>query len=206
MSTEPELQQNAMTRSAINTVGVFLLELIKVVLLAGVTIGLVRHFLFKPFYVKGQSMEPTFMAKEYLIIDEMSYRLRDPKRGEVIVLKEPLGTHKDFYLKRVIGLPGERIRIEDNKIIIYNETHPTGMLLQEEYIVEETPGSENVQLGDEQYFVLGDNRDASFDSRRFGPIGRNLIVGKAWLRGWPFSRFTIFQHPTYNVDNSSQAE
>lgn len=203
MSTEPD-SHASLSRSAVSTVGIFLLELIKVALLAGLTIWLVRHFLFKPFYVKGQSMEPTFMAKEYLIIDEISYRLREPKRGEVVVLREPLGSQKDFYLKRVIGLPGERVHLEDNKIIIYNEAHPTGILLQEDYLVEKTPGSENVQLGNDQYFVLGDNRDASFDSRRFGPVGRNLIIGRAWLRGWPFSRFSLFSSPDYHIDNANE--
>ncbi|MCG7860358.1 S26 family signal peptidase, partial [Flavihumibacter sediminis] len=97
-----DLQKEESTKnsSPVGAIGLFLLELIKVAILAGITIWLVRHFLFKPFYVKGQSMEPTFYAKEYLIIDELSYRLREPERGEVIVLREPLGSHEEFYLKR----------------------------------------------------------------------------------------------------------
>ena len=196
---EDQQKEAALEQSTVGVVGVFLLELLKVAILAGVTIFLVRHFLFKPFYVKGQSMEPSFLSSEYLIIDELSYRLREPVRGEVVVFKEPLGSQKDFYLKRIIGLPGERVKLEDNTIIIYNEEHPKGFVLIEDYLTEATPGSKHVELGDDQYFVLGDNRDASFDSRRFGPIKQNMIVGRAWLRGWPFSRFSFLDAPVYNT-------
>ncbi len=199
----PEENPTTLTKTTVGAVGLFFLELIKIAVLAGITIWLVRHFLFKPFYVKGQSMEPTFLAKEYLIIDELSYRFREPKRGDVIVFHEPLGTHKDFYLKRVIGLPGERVHLQDSTIIIYNEEYPTGLVLDEPYINEITEGSENIQLGEQQYFVLGDNRDASFDSRRFGPIDRDLIVGRAWVRGWPFARFEVFSPPLY-IPHESQ--
>ncbi|OGH73813.1 MAG: signal peptidase I [Candidatus Magasanikbacteria bacterium RIFCSPHIGHO2_02_FULL_51_14] len=178
----------------------FFLELIKVALLAGITIGLVRYFLFKPFYVKGQSMESTFFQHEYLIIDELSYRLRDPARGEVVVFRAP-NNPQDFYLKRVIGLPNERVKIEDEKVIIYNEEHPQGTVLDETYldIGVETVGLVSVTLGPDQYFVLGDNRGASFDSRRFGPVGRNVIVGRTWFRGYPFDRIGVVAAPEYNL-------
>ena len=181
-------------------VGLFFLELIKVALLAGITIGLVRYFLFKPFYVKGQSMESTFFQHEYLIIDELSYRLRDPARGEVVVFRAP-NNPQDFYLKRVIGLPNERVKIEDEKVIIYNEEHPQGTVLDETYldIGVETVGLVSVTLGPDQYFVLGDNRGASFDSRRFGPVGRNVIVGRTWFRGYPFDRIGVVAAPEYNL-------
>ena len=103
-------------KSFLASAGLFFLELIKIVILAGVTIGLVRYFLFKPFYVRGQSMEPNFHEKDYLIIDELSYRMREPERGEVIVFKAP-NASKDYYLKRIVGLPGERVKISDDKII-----------------------------------------------------------------------------------------
>jgi len=183
-------------RGLLYKVSIFFLELIKVALLAGITIGLVRYFLFKPFYVKGQSMEPNFHEKDYLIIDEISYRFRSPERGEVIVFKSPVG--KDFYLKRILGLPGERIRVENNKVIIYNEANPQGFVVEENYLAEKTEGSINQTLGENEYFVMGDNRDASYDSRRFGPILTSDIVGKAWFRGWPFSRVSFFKKPNYN--------
>ena len=188
-------------KSVLGMVGLFFLELIKVVVLAGVTIGLVRYLLFKPFYVKGQSMEPTFFEHEYLIIDEVTYRLREPLRGEVVVFLAPPNAtpQKDYYLKRIVGLPGERVTIADNKVVIYNSEYPQGVVVEEQYLVEDTGGSLTVTLEPDEYFVLGDNRDASFDSRRFGPIARRAIVGRTWFRGWPFTRIGVFEPPPYNL-------
>ncbi len=194
LESEIDLTQE---KSIFRKIGGFFLELIKIALLAGITIGLVRYFLFKPFYVKGQSMEPNFHEKDYLIIDEVSYRFKEPERGEVIVFRPPVET-EDFYLKRIIGLPGERVKVEDNKIIVYNKDNPAGVVVEENYISEDTVGSYSMTLGEGQYFVMGDNRDASFDSRRFGPISDETIVGRVWLRGWPFNRVSIFNLPEYN--------
>ncbi len=181
--------------SFISRAGSFLLELIKIAILAGITIGLVRYFLFKPFYVKGQSMEPNFEERDYLIIDELSYRFRVPQRGEVVVFH--YRATDDYFLKRIIGLPGERIKVDGNKVVVYNEANPQGMILSEIYLTEETPGTVTITLGQNQYFVMGDNRDASFDSRRFGAIDRADMVGRVWLRGWPISRIGTFNSPTY---------
>lgn len=175
--------------------GNFLFELIKIAVLAGVTIGLVRYFLFKPFYVKGQSMEPNFEERDYLIIDELSYRFRIPQRGEVVVFH--YRATDDYFLKRIIGLPGERVKVDGNKVVVYNDANPQGMILPEIYLTEDTPGTVTITLGQNQYFVMGDNRDASFDSRRFGAIDRADIVGRVWLRGWPVSRVSTFSPPTY---------
>ena len=165
-------------QSALSAVGNFFLEAVKMLILAGITIGVVRYFLFKPFYVKGQSMEPNFLEKDYLIIDELTYRFREPQRGEVVVFRAAAG--KDYYLKRVVGLPGERVKIENQKVVVYNDDHPQGLIVDEIYLVEDnTPGSTMVSLGPDEYFVLGDNRDASYDSRRFGPIKESTIVGRA---------------------------
>lgn len=185
-------------RSFLASAGLFFLELIKIVILAGVTIGLVRYFLFKPFYVRGQSMEPNFYEKDYLIIDELSYRFRVPERGEVVVFKAPNGS-KDYYLKRIVGLPGERVKVSDDKVIIYNDEHPQGMVLPETYLEKTSYGAIDQTLGSDEYFVLGDNRVASYDSRRFGPIGKDDIVGRAWLRGWPFTRVAAFNAPQYEL-------
>ncbi len=195
-----EINKNTedLEKSVLGMIGLFFLELTKVAILAGLTIFLVRHFLFKPFYVKGQSMEPTFMEKEYLIIDEITYRFREPQRGEVVVFEAPI-EHKDFYLKRVVGVPGDRVKIEEGQVIIYNSEYPQGLVIEENYLVEDTPGSITVTVGEEEYFVLGDNRDASFDSRRFGAISEEDIVGRAWFRGWPLDRVTTFQKPEYNL-------
>lgn len=194
---EPARLEEREERGFLAQASLFFLELVKLVVLAGVTIGLVRYFLFKPFIVKGQSMEPTFAERDYLIIDEITYRLREPERGEVIVFNSPIGG--DHYLKRIIGLPGERVKVQENKVIIYNEAHPQGVVVQEGYLSESTPGSITTTLGDDQYFVLGDNRDASYDSRRFGPIDREDITGRVVVRGWPPSRVSTFNHPDYNL-------
>lgn len=190
--------EDAPKKHILTKVALFFLELVKIAVLAGITIGFVRYFIFKPFYVEGQSMDPTFKEMEYLIIDEVTYRFKEPQRGEVIVFRAPIN-QKDFYLKRIIGLPGERIKIEDNKVIIYNNDHPQGIVIEEDYLGIDTPGSSTVTLGPDQYYVMGDNRVASFDSRRFGPISKNLIIGRTWLRGWPIQRVTLFSLPEYNL-------
>jgi len=174
------------------------LELLKVAALAGICILAIRYFLFKPFYVKGASMEPNFYEKEYLIIDELSYRFRAPERGEVVVFRYP-DNPKEYFLKRLISLPGETIKISGGKVIIYNQDNPEGWELQEFYLPDDlaTQGERIITNGDSQYFVMGDNRDNSFDSRRFGPIDSSLIVGRAWFRGWPFSRVSTIDTPEF---------
>ncbi len=183
------------------SIGLFLLELIKVAVLAGITIVLVRHFLFKPFYVKGASMEPNFFDKEYLIIDELTYRFREPHRGEVVVFKYPENP-KEFFLKRIIGLPGERVKVSEGKVTIYNEAHPEGVILDESYLPPDllTSGDRTfVPLSSDQYFVMGDNRPNSYDSRRFGAVEKSLVVGRVFFRGWPLNRAEIISEPVLNI-------
>lgn len=193
-NTNGELPQE---QGFLSKLATFFLELIKIALLAGLTIGLVRYLLFKPFYVKGQSMEPNFYERDYLIIDEITYRFRIPERGDIIVFRSPISN--DHYLKRIIALPGERVKVDGNKVIIYNQAYPQGNVVNEPYIAEPTLGSVSFTLGDDEYFVLGDNRDASLDSRRFGAIKKRDIIGRVWFRGWPFSRATTFAPPLYNL-------
>jgi len=186
-------------KRSLASAGYGLLEIVKICVMAGVTIAFVRYFLFKPFYVKGASMEPNYMDKEYLIIDELSYRFHEPSRGDVIVFHYP-NDPKEYFLKRIIGLPGERVKISDGQITIYNNEHPEGFLLKESYIPEgvftdSDPTPRAISKG--QYFVMGDNRPNSFDSRRFGTVDASLIVGRTWLRGWPPNRITVFSHPNY---------
>ncbi len=180
--------------------GLFLLELVKVAVLAGVTIALVRYFLFKPFYVKGASMEPNFLDKEYLIVDELSYRLRTPERGEVIVFKYPEDT-KEYFLKRIIALPGERVKVSAGQITIYNNQHPEGLVLDEPYLPKDlsTVGEQTISVSANQYFVLGDNRPNSFDSRRFGTVDKSLVIGRVFFRGWPLNRAEIIPEPKLNI-------
>lgn len=144
-------------------------------------------------------MEPTFFNGEYLIVDELSYHLREPKRGEVIVFRFPKNIEQ-FYIKRVIGLPGERLEIREGRITIYNDEYPQGFVLDEsDYLdpINISPDNLVVTLNDGDYFVLGDARRSSFDSRRWGPVPRKNIIGRAWLRAWPMNRVQAFSVPSY---------
>ncbi|MBI1961456.1 MAG: signal peptidase I [Parcubacteria group bacterium] len=172
----------------------FIGELIKITLIALAIIVPVRYFLIKPFYVNGASMEPTYYNREYLIIDELSYRFNPPERGEVVVFRYPLD-ESQFFIKRIIGLPGERIVVRDGAVTVYRETFPDGAALSEPYLADGTvtAGEADVTLGDGEYFVMGDNRSASLDSRRFGPLPLRDIIGRAWLRGWPFDRLGVLE-------------
>jgi len=174
-------------------------ELIEVSLVALAIIIPVRYFLVQPFYVRGASMEPSFYDREYLIIDELSYRFRDPERGEIVVFRYPLDQGQ-FFIKRIIGLPGERVGVVQGKIHIVNAAHPDGFVLAEPYLGRgPTPGERSVVLGTDEYFVMGDNRNASLDSRIFGPVKSKFIVGRVWLRGWPLPRVGYFQTPAYDL-------
>lgn len=181
------------------SVGLFLLEAAKILILAGVTIVFVRYYLFKPFYVKGASMEPNFYEREYLIIDELTYRFHEPKRGDVIVFRYPEDP-REYFLKRVIGLPGERVKVSEGHVTIYNSEHPEGIEIEEAYLPTDltTMGEKSTVLAADEYFVLGDNRGNSLDSRRFGPINKNVIVGRVVLRGWPLGRAQTFTTPKFN--------
>ena len=187
-----------------NSFGGFVVELAKIVIIALAIIIPIRTFILQPFYVKGASMEPTFHDNEYLIIDELSYRLHQPQRGDVVVLRSPsLG---EFLIKRVIGLPGERIVVNDSTITVYNAAHPSGAQLSEKDYLSPavtTFGNLDVTLGDSQYYVLGDNRPASLDSRSFGPIERKDIVGRTAIRAWPVNRLDTFPTPKTPLTNPS---
>lgn len=179
----------------------FLLEIIKTIIICLVVVLPIRYFLIQPFYVKGASMEPNFYDHEYLIIDELSYRLRDPLRGEIIVFKYPLDPSQ-YFIKRIIALPDERIKVKEGKIIIFNQEDQYGKTLDESnYLSKEikTFGELDITLKSDEYFVLGDNRGSSLDSRSFGPVKKGLIIGKALLRGWPFDRIDYFNQPKYNL-------
>tara|TARA_Y100000310_G_C20672541_1_gene811107 strand:- start:1650 stop:2243 length:594 start_codon:yes stop_codon:yes gene_type:complete len=145
----------------------------------------IRVFIAQPFVVNGASMEPTFETSEYLIVDELSYRFREPLRGEVIIFKFPQDTSK-FFIKRIVALPGETVEIRNNKITI---THEDGSSITSEdaYLTWPTSGSTKVTLADEEYFVLGDNRTVSSDSRQWGPVIEDLIVGRAFMRFLPIT-------------------
>jgi len=156
----------------------YLLSLIEIVLLLVIVVLPIRFFLFEPFLVKGESMEPNFHNFDYLIVDKLTYSLRQPQRGEVIVFRPPV-EDRVYYIKRIVGLPLEKLVIEESKITIFNKEHPQGFVLNEPYLQNHyTAGKIEVNLGPDEYFVLGDNREVSYDSRKWGPVKRERIVGR----------------------------
>ena len=178
----------------------FVFELVKIVVISLVIIIPVRYFLIQPFYVKGASMEPNFYDHEYLIIDEISYRFNEPKRGDIVVFRYPRNP-QEYFIKRLIGIPGDEIQIKDGYVYILNNNNPDRVRLEEPYL---SPGvktygltEEVVVLGDDEFYVLGDNRNSSKDSRSFGPVNRSYITGRVLLRGWPFDRIQLFETPVY---------
>ena len=174
----------------------FIWEMVRVAIISLAIILPVRYFLIQPFYVKGASMEPNFYDHEYLIIDEISYRFNEPQRGDIVVFKYPKD-QKQYFIKRVIGRPGEKVKIQDNGVYV------NGTKLNETYLppsietVLPLRGYGDITLGPDEYFLLGDNRGESLDSRIFGPVKQELIIGRTWIRGWPFNRITVFNAPEY---------
>ncbi|MDP1688807.1 MAG: signal peptidase I [bacterium] len=173
-------------------------EILEVATIAVVTVLLVRSFLVQPFLVNGASMEPNFSNNNYLLVDELTYRLRQPERGEVIVFRYP-GDESTFYIKRMIGLSGERVQIKNGIITIFNNENPDGLILDEKYLPTGliTSGDINVTLKDDEYFVLGDNRSFSFDSRSWGILPHKDLIGVVRLRLWPVTNVSAFAAPVY---------
>ena len=178
----------------------FLSEAIKVVIISLAIIIPIRTFVIQPFYVKGASMEPNFYDHEYLIVDEISYRFKAPKRGDIVVFRYPKNP-QEYFIKRIIALPEEKIKIEDGEVYIFNNEFKEGFTLDESYLSESLKtysiSSELVELSHDEYYVLGDNRNSSKDSRSFGPIDKSFIIGKVLFRGWPFDRINLFSEEEY---------
>ncbi len=177
--------------------GEFVWEVAKIVILAFAIVVPIRWFLFQPFVIQGSSMEPNFHETDYLIVDELSYRLREPERGEVIVFKYPLDASKRF-IKRIIGLPGETVEIKNGQVIIVG-TDGIAKNLDESYIPQGSyaPDMLATTLADDEYFVLGDNRPYSSDSQDWGELPRKNIIGRVELRLWPLDKITRMGLPTY---------
>lgn len=165
----------------------FMFDLFKLVIIAFIIVWPIHKFVFQPFYVIGPSMEPNFYNKDYLIIDKFSYHFDKPERGEVVIFHSP-NNEINYLIKRVIGLPGERVLIKNDEVKIYNNANTNGFTLEENYLNAgtQTRGKIDVKLSPGEYYVLGDNRNMSLDSRSFGPIKSESIIGNAWIRGWPF--------------------
>ncbi len=206
----PKKERINYDKEAYYGVGSFIIEIIKIFFWALVIIIPIRLFLFQPFFVQGASMEPNFEDGEYLIINELGYKktsldifsnhlftvepFKEPSRGDVVVFRYPKNPSQ-YFIKRIVALPGETITIKDGKVIIADSQNPAGFVLDESgYLDEEarTSGEVTKKLGDDQYFLLGDNRSSSHDSRSWGPLNGDLIIGKVLLRAWPVGKAAIY--------------
>jgi signal peptidase I len=191
-------------------VGGFILEIIKILALAFVIIVPIRVFLFQPFFVQGASMEPNFENNQYLIVNEFGYKktnfptdtttaftvnpFKELSRQEVVVFRYPRNLTQ-FFIKRVIGLPGEKVEIKNGKVTIYNDKNPDGFVLDESAYLPSTTktmGELTINLKNNEYFVMGDNRQFSSDSRSWGPVPEDDVIGKVFLRAWPLDKISIF--------------
>jgi len=168
----------------------WLRETVELVLLALLVVGPIRLFVVNPFIVSGASMVPTFKNGQYLVVDQLSYRFEDPKRGDVVIFRYPKDPSK-FFIKRVIGLPGETVVLGGGNVRIEQEGKEP-LTLDESYVKNRSSDAGTHKLGDEEYFVMGDNRLSSSDSRVWGPLERDLIVGRALLRLFPITEASVF--------------
>lgn len=171
----------------------FFKDIVRFTLLALIIVLPIRLFIAQPFVVSGASMDDTFKNGEYLIVDEISYRFRNPDRGEVIIFKYPFEQRR-FLIKRVIGVPGDTVTIRGGSVSIINQEFPQGYTLEEPYVSSENkmPYTElKTVLEDGEYFVMGDNRSESSDSRLWGALDQRLIVGRPLVRLFPLNRISV---------------
>ncbi len=176
-------------KTILNRIRHFFLDFIQTVVIALSIFVILYLFLVQPHQVKGNSMNPNFLDQEYILTDKIGYRFHDPQREDVIIFTSPQDPDYE-YIKRIIGLPGETIKIERGEVFI------NGQKLAEAYL----PASfqtlsghflkegQTYTISEGQYFVFGDNRNHSSDSREWGPVEREKIIGRAWFRYWPLSK------------------
>ena len=185
------------------------LEVLEIALVAVGAVYVVRTFFVQPFLVSGSSMVPTFANGDYVLVDEFTYRVRQPERGEVVVFHDPQDW-STYFIKRVIGLPGDTVTISNNTVTVVDKQHPNGLTLSESYLPSGTQVSADActggqfsgstctySLSSSTYLVFGDNRTESFDSRSWGPLPVKNIVGMVRIRLWPVNEITAFAAPKY---------
>jgi signal peptidase I len=165
-------------------------EIARFAIIAALIVVPIRLFIAEPFVVSGSSMFPTFENANYLIIDKLSYKLSEPARDDVVVFKYPKDITK-YYIKRIIGLPHETVNITGSLVTIINKDHPNGFTLDEPFVKNTANNNIHMTLKDDEYFVMGDNRSGSSDSRYWGAVKRNLLTGRAFLRLLPINKVDI---------------
>lgn len=181
-------------------IGSFILDIIEILVIALAMFIFMYLFLFQPHQVRGLSMYPNFHDNDYLLTDKITYQIRPVKRGEIVVFKAPKNEEYD-YIKRIIGLPGEMVKIYSGKVYV------NGKQLEESYLPADiqTFGGQfwregqTISVPENQYFVLGDNRNHSSDSREWGPVPKENIIGKAWVRYWPPQQFGLVPGQEYSL-------
>jgi len=184
----------------------FVFDLVKTFVIVMLIAFAIRYFMIQPFVVDGNSMLPNFINNEYLIAEKLSYDFKQPSRGDVLIFRYPKNPEV-IYIKRVIGLPGEQVTIKDNKVYIASSANSEQKELTENYLppITETKTSEElaknqefkILLNENEFFVLGDNRGHSSDSREWGVLPRANIIGRVWLTVTPIERFKLFKRISY---------
>ena len=181
----------------------FAAELVRTALIVSILAYVLRLFVIEPFVVEGSSMTPNFHNNDFLLVDKVNYVLHTPERGDVVVFKYPLDTSVN-YIKRIIGLPGETVKIADNKVTIITKDNPNGTTLSEPYLssdaytgLPEDQKDNEYTVPADEYFVLGDNRAGSSDSRAWGFLPKEDIIGRVDLRMYPFSDTGIVHQARY---------
>ena len=187
----------------------FIVDVMETVVIALSIFVIIYFFAFQPHEVSGHSMDgiANFSDGQYILTNVISYRFSEPQRSDVIIFDSPI-RKGEAYIKRIIGLPGEKIMISDNKVYIYNKEYPDGVVLDEsaylapsvittvEAFMEE---GKAVEIPEDHYFVMGDNRPHSSDSRQWGFVPRSSIKGKSYFRYWPSNQMTIIKRPLTNL-------
>lgn len=181
-------------KSVLKKIGQFILDTIQMIVLALSVFIIIYLFLFQPHQVKGNSMYPNFHNGEFLLTNKISYRFDSPQRGDVIVFKapksEPCAEIECEYIKRIIGLPGDRVMVKGGKVYINGQILDESKYLSSDVLTGSgtfLPEGVEKSIGNNSYLPLGDNRPYSRDGREFGLIGRDMIIGRAWLRYWPLN-------------------
>lgn len=182
-NTTPSVKTSSTAKSVIKEVIIFGIIAIGIVLPF-------RFFIAEPYIVSGASMDPTFKTGDYLIVNKLSYRIGKPERNTVIIFKYPNDPTKSF-IKRVIGLSGETVVMDGTTVTIVNKENPHGFVLDQSYVVHSASGNFTITLGPDEYFVMGDNRAESFDSRSWGPLPEKDILGEPILRLLPLNKIGI---------------
>lgn len=173
----------------------FFTDLLKFILIAAVIVVPLRLFVAQPFIVSGASMVPTFQNGQYLVVDELTYHFEAPQRGDVIIFRYPKDTSQ-FFIKRIIGLPGETVIVKDGQVEV-QKVDGSVVTLSEPYVANQGNGPDaTYPVGQGEYFVMGDNRPESSDSRAWGLVPRSDIVGRAFLRLLPVSSIGFFPGST----------